>query len=142
MTEYEIADLAISKGLEIQELTANYQAMLDSRGTLTQQFMTVLFAYLAAAHFIGATLNRKQAWIFSILYFVWQAWTIILHSVRDLSVRITFDALLELADFRTQGSGLPDFMPQVISITQFTLLVAALAASLYFMWDVRHKKAA
>jgi hypothetical protein len=33
-------------------------------------------------------------------------------------------------------------MPQVISITQFTLLVAALAASLYFMWDVRHKKAA
>jgi hypothetical protein len=142
MTEYEIADLAISNQAYIIDMAASFQEQIASRDALTQQFMTVLFAYLAAAHFIGATLNRKQAWIFSILYFVWQAWTITLHSVRDLSVRITFDALLELADFRTQGSGLPDFMPQVISITQFTLLVAALAASLYFMWDVRHKKAA
>ena len=60
MTEYEIADLAISRGLEIHALTANYQAMIDSRGVLTQQFMTVLFAYLAAAYFIGATLSRKH----------------------------------------------------------------------------------
>ena len=63
MTEYEIADLAISKGAYIQDITANFQSMIDSQGSITQQFMTVLFAYLAAAYFIGATLSKRQVWI-------------------------------------------------------------------------------
>jgi hypothetical protein len=32
-------------------------------------------------------------------------------------------------------------LPTLVPITQFTLLAAALVASLYFMWDVRHSKA-
>jgi hypothetical protein len=140
MTEYEIADLAISNQAYIIDMAASFQEQIASRDALTQQFMTVLFAYLAAAYFIGATLSRKQAWIFSVLYFVWQAWTIIMHSVRGVGVRITMEKLKELVDFGAQGTALSDIMPQIISITQFTLLTAALAASLYFMWDVRHKK--
>jgi hypothetical protein len=97
-----------------------------SRDALTQQFMTVLFAYLAAAYFIGATLSRRQASIFSVLYFVWQAWTIIMHSVRGVGVRITLEELKELADFAAEGTVMLKVMPTVVPIAQFTLLTAAL----------------
>jgi hypothetical protein len=61
MTEYEIADLAISNQAYIIDMAASFQEQIASRDALTQQFMTVLFAYLAAAYFIGATLSRRQA---------------------------------------------------------------------------------
>jgi hypothetical protein len=137
MTEYEIADLAISKGAYIQDITANFQSMIDSQGSITQQFMTVLFAYLAAAYFIGATLSKRQVWIFSILYFAWQSWTILIHSVRGISVKVTLEKLKETTDFGSTGTALTDVLPNIIQIAHFGLLTAALAASLYFMWDVR-----
>ena len=137
MTEYEIADLAVSNQAYIQDITANFQSMIDSQGSMTQQFMTVLFAYLAAAYFIGATLSRKQVWIFSILYLAWQVWTIIIHSLRGISVKITLERLRELADLGSAGTAITEIMPQIIQVAHLSLLSAALAASLYFMWDVR-----
>jgi hypothetical protein len=140
MTEYELADLAISRQLEINEVASNFQAIIDARGALTQQFMTVLFAYLAAAHFIGASLNRKQVWIFSTLYFLWQSWTILVFLTRDFAARVTLQRLLELNESSSEVLALTEFMPKMIAIAQPTLMLVALAVSLYFMWDERSSK--
>jgi hypothetical protein len=136
MTEYEVADLAFSKTMELQGLGALFQAQLDSAGGIIQQFMTVLFGYLVAAHFIGADLSRRQAVIFSSLYAIWQIWAIVLHTVRGIGVRITLEEIRPLRDLPQ----MTEIMPQIVAVTQFSLLVAALAASLFFMWDVRRSK--
>lgn len=136
MTEYEVADLAFSRTMQVQGLGALFQAQLDAAGDIIQQFMTVLFGYLVAAHFIGANLSRRQAVIFSSLYVIWQTWAIVLHSVRGVGVRITLEEIRLLRDLPQ----MTEIMPQIIAVTQFSLLAAALAASLYFMWDVRRPK--
>ena len=87
MTEYEVADLVFSRTMEVQGLGALFQAQLDSSGELIQQFMTVLFGYLVAAHFIGADLSKRQVVIFSSLYAIWQAWAIVLHTIRGIGLR-------------------------------------------------------
>ena len=136
MTEYEVADFAFSRTMQVQGLGALFQAQLDAAGDIIQQFMTVLFGYLVAAHFIGANLSRRQAVIFSSLYVIWQTWAIVLHSVRGVGVRITLEEIRQLRDLPQ----MTEIMPHIIAVTQFSLLAAALAASLYFMWDVRHPK--
>jgi len=140
MTEYEIADLALSKTFEAVGLGELYQAQLDSILGLVQQFMSVLFGFLAAAYFIGASLNRKQVVIFTSLYTVWQVWTIIHHTIRHYSAQVTFEKLRELGVIENPH-GMTDFLPQLSAFTQFLLLCAALLASLYFMWDTRRSKA-
>ncbi len=42
MTEYEIADLALSHEFHLQGLVSLMFSVLSSRGDLVQQFMTVL----------------------------------------------------------------------------------------------------
>ena len=140
MTEYEIADLAVSKVMQIQGLGGLFQGQLDTVGSLVQQFMTVLFAFLAAAHFIGGSLSRRQVVIFTSLYTIWQSWTIVLHTVRGLGIEITLAELQALGAIDERGREITDVMQPLIGITQFSLLSAALIASLYFMWDVRHPK--
>jgi hypothetical protein len=102
--------------------------------------MTVLFAYLAAANFIGEKLTRRQVIIFTSLYAVWQSWVILMHTMRGFGVRITMDRLREVGYISEAGKEITAIMPQVVVVTQFTLLTVALAASLYFMWDVRQPK--
>ena len=101
--------------------------------------MSVLFGFLAAAYFIGASLNRKQVVIFTVLYTVWQVWTIILHSIRHYSAQITLEKMREIGVLQNTH-GMVDFMPSLSGYTQLLLLCAALIASLYFMWDIRHSK--
>lgn len=137
MTEYEVADLAFSRTMEVHSLGALFQAQLDSTSDVIQQFMTVLFGYLVAAHFIGADLSRKQATIFSSLYATWQIWAIVVHTIRGVGIRITLEETRQLRELPQ----MTEIMPQIVAVTQFSLLAAALAASLYFMWDVRHTKA-
>lgn len=141
MTEYEIADLALSKAFQAQGLGELYQGQLDSVLELIQQFMYVLFGFLAAAYFIGSNLSRKQVVIFTALYTVWQVWTIIVHSIRRYSAQVTLEKLRELGVVEN-ANGMADFMPSLSGYTQLFLLCAALIASLYFIWDIRHSKAA
>ena len=140
MTEYEIADLAISKSMELQGMGTVLLNQIQSSGDIIQQFMTVLFAYLIAAHLIGASLSKIQVIIFTTLYTLWQFWTLALFAVRGIGIGVTLDSISALEQSR--GGGTPNsYMPSsMVIIIQITLLAAALAASLYFMWEVRRSK--
>ena len=56
MTEYEIADLAVSKAMQLQGAVSQVQVQMGMIGDGIQLFMAVLFGFLAAAYFIGARL--------------------------------------------------------------------------------------
>jgi hypothetical protein len=43
---------------------------------IIQQYMAILFGYIVAAYFIGASLTGRQAWILTTLYAMWQIWMI------------------------------------------------------------------
>jgi len=53
MTEYEIADLALSKAMQLQGAVSLMQVQMGTMGDGIQLFMSVLFGFLAAAYFIG-----------------------------------------------------------------------------------------
>ena len=138
MTEYEIADLALSREFYLQDLVSLMFTVLSSRGDLAQQFMTVLFAYITAAYFIGARLDRRQMWIFSTLYVFWQCWTLTALYIRNTTIRGLFDEYHSLADENESGA---ELILTTLQAGSLTLLIAALLASLLFMWSVRHPKA-
>ena len=57
MTEYEIADLAISRQIEIHSLGGLIFSTLALVSDNVTQYMTVLFGYIAAAYFVGSELK-------------------------------------------------------------------------------------
>jgi hypothetical protein len=134
MTEYEAADLAFSKIFQIQGMGTLTIAQMSSVGEAIQQYMTVLFAYMAAAHFIGASLERRQAVIFSCLYLLWQFWTLTIIGIRSFGMTTTIEAVREL-----QGGVMPPpaHFASLISGGSIVILLGALAASLCFMRTIR-----
>jgi hypothetical protein len=137
MTEYEIADLAASKAFEVQSAVSLIQTQLTMMTDIIQQYMSLLFAYIVAAHFFGANLSRRQMWIFTTLYVVWQAWMTAAFVGRARLMMLLIEAFQEIQD-ATSPSGGGSFL--IMRAIVLGLLVASLFASLYFMWTVRHPK--
>jgi len=135
MTEYEIADLAASKAFEIQGSVSLFQVQIASIGDAIQQFMYALFAFLVAAYFVGAGLNRRQTWIFTGVYTMWQIWTLSVVASRSYLLNEISGGLAQLVD---SPKPLLAYLPWVLSITSLFLLTIALIASIYFMWSVKH----
>lgn len=132
-----MADLAFSKIFQLQGLGSLIIGQMSSAGEAIQQFMTVLFAYLATAHLIGASLERRQVTIFTCLYLLWQFSTLLVFGIRSYSTSTTIAAVHAL-DANVVAP--PSILPQVITVSWVVLLLGALVASLYFMWAVRHPK--
>ena len=141
MTEYELADLALSKQAEIHGLASLLLSMLALAGESITQYMTVLFGYILASYFVGADLKRVQVWIFTGLYIFWQSWTIAVLAVRGVGVQITNDRLDELMVGSPRYNEIPTGVDSWLGGSLVLALLAALVASLYFMWSVRHPKA-
>jgi hypothetical protein len=136
MTEYEIADLAASKAFQLQGGVSLFQTGISMMTDIIQQYMNILFAYIIAAYFIGANLSRRQVWVLTTLYVMFQTWMIVAFVGRGYFVGVIVDKLIEL-----QGSAVAlEGLPLALRTTSVVLLVAALFASLYFMWSVRHPK--
>ena len=132
MTEYEIADLAMSRQMEIQGLSALFMAQIDSQHDVVQQFMTVLFGFLAAAHFIGSKLSRPQVLLFSSLYVAWQIWAIFIHAIRSIGLENTLEAMIKIGAINPAAEATTDALPSIAQGAQIVLLSVALIASLYF----------
>jgi hypothetical protein len=141
MTEYELADLAYSKQAEIHGLSNILLSMLSLIADNISHYMTVLFGYIAAAYFVGSDLKRAQLWVFTGLYIFWQVWIIVLLVVRGVGVRLTNERLGELMLGAPRADDIPAGAASWLSGSLVLALLAALAASLYFMWTVRHPKA-
>jgi len=137
MTEYEIADLALSKAMQLQGAVSQVQVQQGTIGDGIQLFMAVLFGFLAAAYFIGADLERRQALIFSGLYILWQIWTLAAISARGF---LMLELTENVAELRGSSGVLDANLPQFLIVSLMLILPAALYASLYFMWSVRHPR--
>lgn len=134
MTEYEIADLAASNTGHLIGLGSMIQVQIGSMTDAIQQFMTVLFSYIAAAYLAGAKMGKRQVWILTSLYVLWQIWMIAAVVSRGIFLSLVQERFIELGG---TASVLQD-VPVVLRSTSAVLLISALLASLYFMWSVRH----
>ncbi|NKC01221.1 MAG: hypothetical protein GKR90_22370 [Pseudomonadales bacterium] len=117
MTEYELADLFISLSAEA--------------GRSTMDFVTVLFAYLVLAHFVGATLDRIYIVIVTLIYTMFAIWPI-------LGTYQAGSMMFEITQAHPQIShslGLAvDFNPGYVP---FVVLGSAWALSLAYMYRIR-----
>ena len=136
MTEYEIADLAASKAFEFQGMISLFQTAISMMTDIVLQYMNILFAYMIAAYFIGPNLGRRQVWVLTTLYVLFQTWLIVIIIGRGYLVRKIGEALQELLG----PSEVSMVLPMALTMTSVALLVAVLFASLYFMWSIRHPK--
>ncbi len=132
MTEYEIADLAVStQELFIQQWQLG-QGAAERVFDLTQQFGNLLFGYLIVAYFVGAKLTKVQLAILNVLYLIWQ-----LRIFVTLSI-VSGNADILLGEMRKIS---PELTPDAPSVSSaFALLTILILASLYFMWSIRHPK--
>ena len=122
MTEYEILDLV-----------GGESAQSATQFTL---YLSVLFAYLVTAYFVGDKLTRLQALLLSGLYVfvnLAQAWGMTLTMIR----------VGELMKRKAELSPLTEWEKGYVGYGNIwaIAMVIGVLASLYFMWNVRHPKA-
>ena len=132
MTEYEIADLAVSTQANLLQQWELLQGFGDRGFDLIQQFGNLLFGYLIVVYFIGAELTRVQSIILTALYLFWQV------RLAALLYGISFNAGTLLAEMKKISPDINFAIPSLLWI--YTLLFCLTIASLHFMWSVRHPK--
>ena len=121
VTEYEILDLV-----------GGESAQSATQFTL---YLSVLFAYLVTAYFVGDRLTRAQVFLLSGLYIfvnLAQAWGMIL----------TMNRVGELMERKAEISPLTDWEAGYVGYGKLwaIAMVLGVLASLYFMWNVRHPR--
>ena len=132
MTEYEIADLAVSTQELVIQQWQLAQGMAERAFDIIQQFGNLLFGYLIVDYFVGAQLNRVQLAILNVLYLTWQ-----LRLFFTLSI-VGGNANILLGEMRTNSPELVPDGPSLLAALE--LLSCLILASLYFMWSIRHPK--
>jgi hypothetical protein len=133
MTEYEVADLALSTQAIYWQQFQVAQSHMERVFDFFQQFGTVLFGYLIVAYLVGAKLTRVQAAILTTLYLFWIFRLVAVLNFIWTAAQNTLDEMRKIS---------PDFNPGTPSIWGvYGLLLCLTLGSLYFMWTVRHPKA-
>ena len=126
MTEYELGEM----------LYNTYDGLWQG----SQMYFTLVSAYLVVAYLVGAKLTNTQNLIVTGLYFVWTVG--IIQSQYSTGVQmmgITDQLLSSSSSFLSVDVG-AQTKAGVYSF--LTVQPLGLCASLYFMWSVRHPKAA
>ena len=132
MTEYEIADLAVSTQAIFWQQWQVAQGAFENMLSILERFITVLFGYLIVAYFIGAKLSRVQAGIMTALYLFWLSRLGIVLGVLANNANIILDEMRKIS---------PILAVSIPSLLMLYFLLSILTfASLYFMWSVRHPK--
>ena len=132
MTEYEIADLALSTQEIFWQQLQVAQGSSERVFSLIQQFGNLLFGYLIVSYFVGAQLTRVQSVILTALYLFWQL------RVGVAINAVAINAKFIVAELRNISPELELAIPSILGV--YTLLAFLTLASLYFMWSVRHPK--
>jgi hypothetical protein len=132
MTEYEIADLAVSTQELYWQQAQALQGILELVFTTLEYFGTLLFGYLMVAYFIGAQLTRVQVVILTTLYLFWVVRLGIVLNVVSISGQMIIGEMRKIS---------PDLVPASPSVWgPYAILTFLTLASLYFMWNARHPK--
>ena len=133
MTEYEIADLALSTQAILWQQLQMAQGMADRISNFVQSFSNLLFGYLIVAYFVGAQLTKVQAGILTTLYLFWLVRLVFAFNLISTFAQTTLDEMKNIS---------PDFSPVIPSVWgMYSLLLCLTLGSLYFMWTIRHPKA-
>ncbi|MFK7974539.1 MAG: hypothetical protein AB8C02_00295 [Halioglobus sp.] len=139
MSEFEIADIATQQQAIFWQMWSLAESLTDKANVYVERLMTLMFGYLAVAHFAGSKLTRMQALIFTLLYLVWTSGLIM--SMREASQ----DVAVVAAQMQQLNPQLHASIWRNNNITEGSgvayLLVACIVASLYFMWSTRSKDA-
>ena len=136
MTEYEIADLALSTQEGIRQHVGLLLDTVSLSLTSLSVYFSLIFGYLIVAYFAGAKLTRVQNAILTLLYLC----TVIINRVAWLGIQQAGKKLnLELMELRPDVSQAPLFTDSGIVIST-VIFAASIVGSLYFMWHVRHPK--
>lgn len=136
MTEYEIASLALEQAAGIRDQSELLQGQAELITVSVATFFTILFGYLIVAYLVARDLTRLQVFILNFIYLLIML-VIFFASANAHTVGIfRYAELLELQ---------PETVPVpfwTIEFQVFTLcvLAVAVAASLWFMWSVRHPR--
>ena len=122
MTEYEILDLV-----------GGESAQSATQFTL---YLSVLFAYLVTAYFVGDKLTRLQALLLSGLY-------VFVNLAQAWGMTLTMSRVGELMERKAELSPLTEWEKGYVGYGNVwaIAMVIGVLASLYFMWNVRHPKA-
>jgi hypothetical protein len=119
MTEAELWHMML---LAIEDLSANFETVL-----------TIVFAYLAAAHFVGKKLSRFQAALIS-FFFVFAA------GVSGFMTLVMWRRATYFIDQLVNRFGVETFAPNLLLMTLFAILLALfIPACVYFMYQVRRQ---
>ena len=132
MTEYEIADLAVSTQAIFFQQWEVAQGAGERVSDLMQQFGNLLFGYLMVAYFIGAKMTKVQLAILNVLYLIWQLRILLTLSIVGGNADILLGEMREISPELTPTG--PSLLPAI------ALLSCLILASLYFMWSIRHPK--
>ena len=148
MTEYEIADLALSGA----ELIKTQSAINLNQGSLIVEnltlFYSLLFGYLLAAYAAGKKLSTMQAAILTGLYLSAVAYNrfygfiLLTQSLFGMSRTHQMwqaTSSSELATAATSSHALTAAQTGIMAFTT-AFIVLAVLASLLFMWSVRHPR--
>ena len=144
MTEYELHELQM---LRWEQVSTTYGLLL----TVVTIYLTVTFAYLAAAHFTGRDLSRFQAAILSSVFCVSALFTT--YQIVALLVGMNFwgEQLVQGYSFMSESLERPELATLAKGISEestslweegLIALIGILGTvfSLLFMWSVRHPK--
>ena len=150
MTEYEIADLALSSA----ELVKSQSAIALTQGGLIVDnltlFYSLLFGYLLAAYAVGKKLSTVQAAILTVLYLAaviynrFYGFILLRESQFTMSRGEQMIQATSPSEVATAAISLPALTEDQSSVLAFVIVFVVLAvlASLFFMWSVRHPKEA
>lgn len=116
---------------ELLQLVANWSELANLTETT---FLTLLFAYLAAAHFVGARLSRLQLVLVTAIYAVAVLRTGRAHLAQLSRILQLGDQLTELQS--AYSVHVPTFGPYAI----MTIWIAGFAASLLYMRTCRRSE--
>jgi hypothetical protein len=134
MTEYEIADLALSTQEGIRQQASLVQAQGSVALSSIAGFTSVLFGYLIVAYFVGASLTRAQSIALTLLYLFFM----ILNRAQFVVIMLGGQNLLKgLMEINPNAMPQPLWSDAGIVVTE-VIVAAMIAASLYFMWSMRH----
>ena len=104
-------------------------------------FATYLFGYLLVAYFIGSALSRPQVVILNFVYLLFTGYQLLRIFAGIVFSDLQEEGLIELIEQSPGGASLDlDFLSFEWAVTLTTIHFAAVVASLYFMWRVRHPK--
>ena len=124
MTEYELGEM----------LYNSYGSLWEG----SQMYFTLVSAYLVVSYLVGHKLTRIQNIIITSLYLVWVTGIVDAQRTESLiNLGLTDELLLRNSIV----------MPDQVAVTAdfglysyIAVQIAGVAASLYFMWTVRHPK--